>query len=552
MNFHRVGFLSRVRFPGKYGLILGFCAVGLLGYWLAGTAMPEAPPRAVSGGKSTPVARKVVVDEPAVRFRKEERPAGFRGDEEATRAGALPGQRVLVFKDAAAMQRFLARAGDSIRLLGRLDALNALRVGFLNPDDLAGLLDGDEESSLIFPVDIPSPGDGSAQAGAVPLGAGLLEWLGIEGDHSAWGSGVKIAVLDTGVAAHPAFGSAISSMNLVELPTDLSLQNGHGTAVASVIIGRGSLTPGVAPGADIISIRIANDLGQSDSFVLARGIVAAVDSGAQLINISMGSFGDSALVRSAIEYARSAGAWIIAAAGNNGLDRVTYPAASQGVLAVGAVDALGNHLDFSNTGSQIAIAAPGFGVNAAWPGDQAATVNGTSFSSPIVTGAIAAIMSRPGAAKLTAQQAADLLFSYLNDGGDAGTDRALGAGMPDLGRVFQASTPGIYDAALASQRILPPSPGYPYGQIEILVQNRGTERLVNTSVQISTPVGMVNSNITYLDVNAVQTVRVPIPKTTTGSLRYDSRVMLADGRRDAKPSNDRRVEVYVPAASMAE
>jgi hypothetical protein len=552
MIFRRVGFLSRVRSPGKYWYFLGFCLVGLLGYWLAGTAMPEPEVRQASAVSSGPAMAKIQPDEPPVRFRKEDRATDFRGDEEATRAGALPGQRVLAFKDAAALQRFLDRAGDKIRLLGRLDALNALRVGFLNPADLAALLDGDEESSLIFPVDVPVPGDGSAQTGAVPLGAGLLDWLGISGDHSAWGSGVRIAVLDTGVAAHSAFGSAISMLNFIDLPSDLSLQNGHGTAVASVIIGQDPLTPGVAPGAEIVSIRIANDLGQSDSFLLARGIVAAVDSGAQLINISMGSFGDSALVRSAIEYARSAGTLIVAASGNNGLERVTYPAASDGVLAVGAVDALGNHLNFSNTGSQIAIAAPGFGVNAAWPGDQAASVNGTSFSSPIITGAIAALMSRPGAAKLTAQQAADLLFSHLNDGGEAGSDTALGGGMPDLGRVLNASTPGIYDAAVASQRILPPGPGHPYGQIEILVQNRGTERLVNTSVRISTPVGTVTSNITHLDVNAVHTVRVPIPQATATSMRYDSRVMLSDGRRDAKPSNDRRVEVYVPADAMSE
>ena len=77
----------------------------------------------------------------------------------------------------------------------------------------------------------------------------------------------------------------------------------------------------MAPGASIISIRIANDLGQSDSFMLAKGIVAAVDAGARLINISLGSPGDSGLVRNAIEYARSAGAMIVAAAGNNGIDQ---------------------------------------------------------------------------------------------------------------------------------------------------------------------------------------------------------------------------------------
>ncbi|MES2441049.1 MAG: S8 family serine peptidase [Verrucomicrobiota bacterium] len=528
-------------------LILGFALTAMLGYWLAGTAAPRKITREAARKPAIEPKRTVIADEAAPRFRKEERGPAFRRDEEATLAGALPGQRVLVFKNQSALEEFLKRAGDKVRLMGRLDALNALRVGFSNFDDLASLLDGEEESSFIFPVDIPAPGEGTAQPGAVALGAGLLEWLGITGDNSSWGSGVNIAVLDTGVTSSRAFSSNISLINFVELLSDPASQNGHGTAVASMIIGQNSLTPGVAPGAGIVSIRIANDLGQSDSYLLAQGIVAAVDAGAQLINISMGSFGDSALVRNAIEYARAAGSLIIAASGNNGQQRVSYPAANDGVLAVGAVDALGNHLDFSNTGNQVAISAPGYGVNAAWTGDQAASVSGTSFSSPIIAGAIAALMSQPGAAKLTATQAKELLFAYLNDGGAEGADASLGAGMPDLGRVLNAKTRGIYDAALASQRIIEPTAAYPNGQVEIMVQNRGTENLINTKVQISTPTGVIYSNITSLAVNAVKTIRIPIPKLSFDSMSYDSSVTLSNSTKDAKPSNDRRAETYVKA-----
>jgi hypothetical protein len=530
-------------------LILGFAATAMLGYWLAGTAVPvqaarEAVPESHAGPRRTFIA-----DEPAPRFRRGERLPASRRDDAAVDIGALPGQRIVVFKNQAALENFLKRAGDKVRLMGRLDALNALRIGFSDAADLDWLLDGEAEASFVFPVDIPTPGEGTAQAGAVALGDGLLDWLGITGDNSTWGSGVRIAVLDTGVVSSSAFGSKISWINLVDLPADLSKQNGHGTAVASMIIGQNALTPGVAPGAEIISIRIADDFGQSDSFLLAKGIVAAVDAGVRLINISMASFGDSALVRNAIEYARAAGSLIVAAAGNNGIDRVSYPAANDGVIAVGAVDALGNHLDFSNTGSQIDISAAGFGVNAAWTGDQAASVSGTSFSSPIVLGAIAAVKSWPGNEKLSMQQAADVAFSYLNDGGEAGADAALGAGMVDLGRVLNGKTPGIYDAALASQRILAPSPGYPYGHVEVLVQNRGTETLINTAVRISTPGGVVDSNITALAVGAVQVVRVPVSQQAAASIRFESKVSLSGGRTDAKPSNDWRVETYVPAGS---
>ena len=483
-------------------------------------------------------------------FRRGERTAKARGDGEAVLEGALPGERILVFKDRKALEDFLKRAGGSVRVMGRIDVLNALRVGFSSYDDLAGLLDGSEQASFVFPVDIPVPKDGTVQPGAVPLGDRLLAWLGVKGDNLNWGNGVRIAILDTGVASSSAFSSKIYSINLVDLPADLSLQNGHGTAVASMILGRDPMAPGVAPGTEmVISVRIANDLGQSDSFMLAKGIIAAVDAGAQLINISMASVGDSALVRSAIEYARSAGALIVAAAGNNGLDRVSHPAANEGVIAVGSVDALGNHLDFSNSGSQIDVSAPGYGLNAAWTGDQFASVSGTSFSAPIVLGAIAAVKSWPGNEKLTMRQAADVLFSYLNDGGAAGTDPMIGNGMPDLGRVLNAKTPGIYDAAVASQRIIPPDSTNPYGQLEVLIQNRGTENLVNTSVRISTPSGVVESNITSLAVNAVRVMTVPITQVNRAGMNFESQVRLSAGLKDVKPSNDRRAETYVPAGA---
>jgi hypothetical protein len=524
-------------------LLLGFVLAAWFGYWLAGTATTRVDPTANRKSAATPKSL-AYDDDPAPRFRREERGPGFRHDDEAANAGALRGQRILIFKDQETLERFLKRAGDQVRLLGRLDALNALRVGVLNPEDLADLLGGDAQASLVYPVNVPPPPDGKAQPGAIALRDGLLDWLGVTSDNSAWGNGVKIAILDTGVTVSPAFNSSITVMNLVDLPADPTKQDGHGTAVASMIIGQNSLTPGVAPGASILSIRIADDLGQSDSFLLAKGIIAAVDAGAQLINISMGSQGDSGLVQKAIEYARAAGALIIAAAGNNGIDQVAYPAANRGVIGIGAVEALGNHLDFSNTGSQVAMSAPGYGINAAWTEDQAVSVSGTSFSSPIVTASVAVLMSQLG---LSPQQAYDRLVYYSNDGGAAGVDSALGVGMPALDRALKGNTPSIYDAAVASQRILPPSAGFPYGQLEVLVQNRGTETLINTTVSVTTSAGVATSNITLLPANGVQTVLIPISQPVAAGMEYGSKVSLSSGTKDAKPSNNSRAEkTYAP------
>lgn len=523
------------------GLALMVC----LGYWLARTAAPSSRNDGSRSAIAPVSPGGTGVDEPLVRFRSGNRPASVRGDSAAEAAGAMRGQRVILFKDGDSLARFLARLGDKVRLLGTIDALNAVRVGFDHYGDLAGLLE-DEEEAFIYPVNAPAPPEGSVQPGAVALGNRLHEWLGITGDNSAWGSGVRVAVLDTGVSPHPAFANRISSLDLAG--TGSGDLNGHGTAVASVIISGDPLTPGVAPGAELLSVRVADANGQSDSFLLAKGIVAAVDSGAELINISMGSFGDSALVRNAIQYARAAGALIIAAAGNNGIDGVTYPAANQGVIAVGAVDAMGNHLDFSNRGEEVAISAPGFAIHTAWLDDQAASMSGTSFSSPIVTGAIAAVMTESGSRRLTPLQAWEKLAAYLNDSGAEGRDPLLGAGMPDIGRVLQSGTRGIYDAAVASNRILAPDGGIPYGAVEVLVQNRGTETLINTAVEITVGGSKSSSNITSLAPNAVRTIRVPVtrpPSPNQSTLGVESRVTVSGNHHDVKPSNNRRSETYM-------
>jgi hypothetical protein len=521
---------------------LGLTALG--GYWLASTAQPPARKKSAESARPLSAFRAALNDPPLAR-RIRERTQSFRSDDEALAAGALPGQRALIFTDRAALERFLARAGDRIRVLDRLDALNALRIGFLDYADLADLLDGSEEASMIYPAYLPDPNTGTVQAGAQPIGNRLLEWLGITGDNSQWGAGIRIAVLDTGVTAHSAFSSDIWAINLVDLPMNLQDWNGHGTAVASLIIGNDSLTPGVVPGADLISVRIADDSGRSDSFLIAQGIMAAVDSGAQIINISLGSAGDSALVRNAIAYANSNGAVIVASAGNDGVNRVSYPAANVGVIAVGAVDASGTHLQFSNSGD-VAAAAPGYEVNAAWPGEQAIRFTGTSGSSPIFAAAVAAVMSQTG---LNAEQASLRLLSTLNDGGAPGYDEYLGGGTLDVGRAIAADTRGVYDVALASHWVIPPTETNPYPQLQIVVQNRGTETVNNSTVSVNFGAGDRFYQINSLTPNAIQTVTVPLPAgsyTSGQSLRFDSTVRLNGQYPDIKTSNNQRLDTYVP------
>ncbi len=531
-------------------IVLGFCLTAMLGYWLARYAATAG--RLPKAAATVPAPAASIAPDQAPQFRSGERAPAFRSDDEALVMGGLPGQRILVFKDRGALDRFLAHAGTRVTILGRLDALNALHVGLLNPDDLLGLLDGQADVSMVFPAYLPDPKPGIIQDGVVGVGSDLLRVLGIKVDNSNWGKGVLIAILDTGVSGHPAFGSKISSLNLVPLPADLADWNGHGTAVASLIIGRDRLTPGVAPGANILSVRIADDSGQSNSMLIAKGIVEAVDAGASLINISLGSYGDSLLIRNALAYANQAGAIVIAAAGNEGLDHLAYPAANEGVIAIGAVDANGTPLAFSNSDKTLAAAAPGYRVNAAWTGDEAVGFTGTSASAPIMVGAIAAAMRPGGTVQRNARDATNLVLSNLDDVGAPGSDAATGGGTVDMGRVMQALTPGIYDAAVASNYVIAPTAAVPYPQLQVVIQNRGTEMLVNAGVLVRSSAGSIPFNITTLLPNAIQTFTLPLPGASwnsTAPLTFDSAVSLSGSQTDSNPSNNRRVDSYSPGGN---
>ena len=468
-------------------------------------------------------------DDHVTKTRTKDRGPALTGDEAALSANAIPNQRTIGFADRAAMDRFLAGLGGGVSVLGRLDKLNALRVGFGNEADLLALLDGSEETSLIYPVSIPDFAPSDSEQNATSVENGILSWLGVTGDNSGWGNGVKIAILDTGIADHLVFKNPIERINLVPLPEDASTQNPHGTAVASVIFSSNSFAPGIAPAASPLSVRIADDDGNSDSFLIAQGIIAAVDAGADLINISLGGEGKSNLVSNALEYAENAGSVVIASSGNSGTEGVMEPAARPSVIAVGAVDALNGHMNFSTTGPELAVSAAGFEVNVAYPGDQAARVSGTSFSAPAVTGALAATMSNNGSRSMNGIAAVETMNRNLNDIGEQGTDPLTGAGVPDMWRILNNGQRGVFDAAVTSVA----TDG---SQVSVLVQNQGTETIINAGVSVNVGGVSTEANLTTLAPGESRTVTVAAG--AANGLIIQSSVRLSGGQTDQRPSND--------------
>ena len=307
--------------------------------------------------------------------------------------------------------------------------------------DSLGEGDYTDDNHLVMAPDFPTdeelnggaPTDGGGRTetttdneGLAPFRNGALEFLGVTEDNSSWGAGMTIAVLDSGVYAHESLsGINIRQIDLVQTPENPEADyTGHGTAVSDI-------AHLVAPSADLLSVRVLDSEGLGDTFTVAQGIIAAADNGANVINLSLGSYGDSIVLQDAINYATDKGAVIVAASGNDGIEQVSYPAAYENVIGVTAVDARGDFADFSNTGDGVDIGAPGVGIYSAWGEDGQASFSGTSAAAPFVSGAITATMSRnPG---YTIQQAAELVLQSANDTGAAGEDPQTGNGVLNLG-----------------------------------------------------------------------------------------------------------------------
>lgn len=196
------------------------------------------------------------------------------------------------------------------------------------------------------------------------------------------GKGVKIAVLDTGVA-YRRFGRTPASPDLAgtrfvaghdfighdDYAND---RNGHGTHVTSTIAettNNGIGLTGLAYGASIMPVKVLDDLGEGDAPVIAQGVRWAADHGAKIINMSL-EF-DSTVTRDmipelidAIAYARAKGVLVVAASGNEGDPAVAYPARNGNVLSVGGTTEHGCLADYSNTGHGLDLVAPGGGDDA--------------------------------------------------------------------------------------------------------------------------------------------------------------------------------------------
>jgi serine protease len=211
----------------------------------------------------------------------------------------------------------------------------------------------------------------------------------------------------------------------------------HGTHVAGIAAATTDNDEGIAGVSDarLLACR-ALDSGGGTVGDVARAVVWAAEQGADVINMSIGSREFTHTMRNAVGIAANEGALLVAAAGNDGVEGVSFPAQFSEVVAVSAVDRGEDLADFSNYGSAVDVAAPGVDVLSCWTwGAPYERISGTSMACPVVSGVAALVVGANPA--LSATELRDVIAESAVDVDLP--DREQGAGRVDAANAVAAA-----------------------------------------------------------------------------------------------------------------
>ena len=280
-------------------------------------------------------------------------------------------------------------------------------------------------------------------------------------DDGNTGDGVSIAVLDTGIdAQHETLegnlgegwatedaacttdcggGPFGGGNDISECLEEWDDDNDHGTHCAGTAAAadNGTGVLGVAPDATLHAVKVLACDGSGSFDDIAAGIEWSADQGHDVQSMSLGADSDSDVVTDALQYAADQGVVMIAAAGNDGpcTDCVGFPARDERVIAVSATDENDDLADFSSTGPEVDLAAPGVGTLSTVPRDDYAEFSGTSMACPHVSGAAATLIADGTTDRETVRQelkeAADDIDLDDNEQGDGRLNVAAAVGSDD-------------------------------------------------------------------------------------------------------------------------
>lgn len=217
---------------------------------------------------------------------------------------------------------------------------------------------------------------------------------GVFGDKS-----VTVAVIDSGLAAGHEdidYTHVLKGKSYVPGQSQTTDGDGHGTFVSGIIMAdqnNGKGIAGIVPDVCLLPLKVFDSRGNAYGDSVIEAVYDAVDKGADVINMSMGTTSYSKSFKDACDYAASKGCIIVAAAGNNGDTTKMYPAAFTNVIAVGSTDNEGNISSFSQRGNWIYVTAPGEAQTGLYKKGYIRNEEGTSFASPEVASLAAAAKS---------------------------------------------------------------------------------------------------------------------------------------------------------------
>lgn len=332
---------------------------------------------------------------------------------------AVRGEVVAVDLSAEGRRRALA-AGFTVVREERLAALDMTTVVLAPPHGLSlrraveRLRDLDPEGSYAFnhvhaPAgDLVGAGAAAGTARAPQVGRG------------------RLGLIDTGVdERHPAVAGAHVVQQGFAGPARAAP---HGTAVASLMVGRAGAFEGAAPGGALYAADVYGGSPSGGSSTgLARALAWMAENDVPVVNVSLVG-PRNAVVEAAVRRASSRGMLIVAAVGNDGPSAPPlYPAAYADVVGVTAVNGRGRVLPESGRGPQVDFAAPGADMAAAGPGQGYVNVRGSSFAAPLVAGLLAERLRSPD--RSGAEAALTGVARTATDAGEPGPDPVYGRGL---------------------------------------------------------------------------------------------------------------------------
>ncbi len=286
------------------------------------------------------------------------------------------------------------------KIIGRADKLGAYRLQFADADAATAARDAllandDVLVDYNFPVQRPpDPAVSPTSTAAAPLtlkpGAGP--------DSSRF----IVALVDTGVQSlsSPYKDFLLPSVSVASGAQDTGGLPTHGTAMSETILrGLDRAADGGSTPVRILPVDVYGSAAETTTFEVAKGIAEAINGGASIVNLSLGSAGDSPFLHSIIKEGFDRGTLFTAAAGNEPTTAPTYPAAYPEVLAVTATDRSGAIASYANRGAFVDVAAPGTQVVSY--GGNYFLVTGTSASTAYISGYAAGTALNSGAKPLS-------------------------------------------------------------------------------------------------------------------------------------------------------